>query len=108
MASKERFEGAKNKAADSLPEMLEEPTMREYRQKLTELQRQYAELSATLTPEHYKVQRVQAQVNELKSEMQKERSNVLRRIGNEYAAALRREKLLADAHANQEKVVAAQ
>jgi len=53
------------------------------------LQRQYVELSATLTPAHYKVQRVQAQINELSSEMQKERSNVLRRIGNEYAAALR-------------------
>ncbi len=105
---KSKFEGAKNKPADSLPEMLEDPTMREYRQKLTELQRQYAELSATLTPEHYKVQRVQAQINELKSEMQKERSNVLRRIGNEYAGALRREKLLSDAHANQEKVVADQ
>jgi len=108
IASQAKFEGAKNKPADSLPEMLEDPTMREYRQKLTELQRQYAELSATLTPEHYKVQRVQAQINELKSEMQKERSNVLRRIGNEYAAALRREKLLSDAHANQEKVVADQ
>jgi succinoglycan biosynthesis transport protein ExoP len=108
IGSQAKFEGAKNKPADSLPEMLEDPTMREYRQKLTELQRQYAELSATLTPEHYKVQRVQAQINELKSEMQKERSNVLRRIGNEYAGALRREKLLSDAHANQEKVVADQ
>src|SRR5260370_12513553 len=88
--------------------MLEDPTMREYRQKLTELQRQYAELGATLTPEHYKVQRVQAQINELKSEMKKERSNVLRRIGNEYTAAVRRERLLAEEHGSQEKVVADQ
>jgi len=65
---------------DSVPEMLEDPTMREYRQKLTELQRQYAELSATLTPEHYKVKRVQAQITELRSEMRKERTNVLRGI----------------------------
>src|SRR6266849_3066852 len=108
IASQAKFEGAKNKPADSLPEMLEDPTMREYRQKLTELQRQYAELSATLTPEHYKVQRVQAQINELKSEMQKERSNVLRRIGNEYTAPVRRERLLAKEHASQEKVVADQ
>jgi polysaccharide biosynthesis transport protein len=108
IANQAKFEGAKSKPADSLPEMLEDPTMREYRQKLTELQRQYAELSATLTPEHYKVQRVQAQINELKSEMQKERNNVLRRIGNEYAAAVRRERLLSDAHANQEKAVADQ
>jgi succinoglycan biosynthesis transport protein ExoP len=103
-----RFEAAKSKPPDSLPEILADPTMREYRQKLTELQRQYAELSATLTPEHYKVQRVQAQINELKSEMQKERSNVLRRVGNEYASALRRENLLTKAQADQEKVVADQ
>jgi len=108
IANQAKFEAAKSKPADSLPEMLDDPTMREYRQKLTELQRQYAELSATLTPEHYKVQRVQAQLNELNSVMQKERSNVLRRIGNEYAAALRRERLLSQAHALQEKVVADQ
>jgi succinoglycan biosynthesis transport protein ExoP len=108
IASQTKFEAAKSKPADTLPEMLEDPTMREYRQKLTELQRQDAELGTTLTPEHYKVQRVQAQVNELKSEMQKERSNVLRRINNEYAAALRRESLLSQAHAEQEKVVADQ
>jgi capsular exopolysaccharide synthesis family protein len=75
---------------------------------MTELQRQYAELSATLTSEHYKVQRVQAQIDELNSSMQKERAGVLQRIGSEYAAAVRRERLLSEAHANQEKVVANQ
>ncbi len=108
IAKQAKFEEAQSRPVDSLPEMLEDPTMREYRQKLTELQRQYAELGATLTPEHYKVQRVQAQINELKSEMQKERSNVLRRIGNEYTAAVRRERLLAEEHGSQEKVVADQ
>ena len=108
IANQAKFEGAKSKPPDSLPEILEDPTMRDYRQRLTELQRQYAELSATLTPEHYKVQRVEAQINELKSEMQRERSNVLRRIGNEYAAALRRETLLSKAQTDQEKIVADQ
>src|SRR5467141_1361818 len=106
IANQSKFEEAKSKPADSLPEMLEDPTMREYRQKLTELQRQYVELSATLTPAHYKVQRVQAQINELSSEMQKERANVMHRIGNEYAAALRRETLLTKARDEQEQVVA--
>src|SRR6266481_3138689 len=108
IASQAKFEEAKNKPADSVPEILEDPTMREYRQKMTELQRQYAELSATLTPEHYKVQRVQAQITELQFNMLQERSNIQRRIGNEYSAALRREKLLSQADAEQEKVVADQ
>src|SRR6266436_2759266 len=108
IASQAKLEGAKNNPADTLPEVLDDTTMREYRQRLTDLQRQYAELSATLTPEHYKVQRVQAQINELKYEMLSERRNVLRRIGNEYAAATRRETLLSQAHSQQEKVVADQ
>src|SRR5713101_3531707 len=108
IANQAKFEAAKSKPADSLPEVLEDPTMREYRQRLTDLQRQYAELSATLTPEHYRVQRVQAQINELKYEMLSERRNVLRRIGNEYAAALRRETLLSKAHDEQKKIVADQ
>src|SRR6266403_1479810 len=103
-----KYEGAKSKPADSLPEILEDPTMREYRQRLTDLQRQYAELSATLTPEHYKVQRLQAQIDELKLQMLNERRNVLKRIGNEYQAALRREALLSKAHTEQQKVVADQ
>jgi succinoglycan biosynthesis transport protein ExoP len=108
IASQAKLEGAKNNPADTLPEVLDDTTMREYRQRLTDLQRQYAELSATLTPEHYKVQRVQAQIDELKSVMQRERGNVVRRIGNEYSAALRRETLLTRARDVQAKVVADQ
>src|SRR5258705_3617104 len=108
IAIQARFEGAKSKPAESLPEVLEDTTMRDYRQKLTALQTQYAELSATLTPQHYKVQRVQAQIDALKIEMQRERGNVLHRVGNEYSAALRRETLLSKAHAEQQKIVADQ
>jgi uncharacterized protein involved in exopolysaccharide biosynthesis len=90
IAKQAKYEEARSKPVDSLPEMLEDPTMRDYLGKMTELQRQFAELSATLTPEHYKVQRVQAQIDELKSSMKKERDNVLQRIADEYAAAVRR------------------
>src|SRR5260221_5682597 len=108
IAGQAKLEGAKSKPADTLPEVLDDTTMREYRQRLTDLQRQYAELSATLTPEHYKVQRVQAQIDELKSAMQRERGNVVRRIGNEYSASLRRETLLSRARDVQAKIVADQ
>jgi len=108
IGSQAKLEGAKNNPADTLPEVLDDTTMREYRQRLTDLQRQYAELGATLTPEHYKVQRVQAQIDELKSAMQRERGNVVRRIGNEYSASLRRETLLSRARDVQAKIVADQ
>jgi polysaccharide biosynthesis transport protein len=108
IASQAKLEGAKTKPADTLPEVLDDTTMREYRQRLTDLQRQYAELSATLTPAHPKVQRVQAQIDELKSAIQRERSNVVHRVGNEYSAALRRETLLSKAREAQAKIVADQ
>src|SRR5579859_496375 len=108
ITSQAKFEGAKNKAADSLPEISEDVTMRDYRQKLTTLETEYAQLSATLTPQHYKVQRVQAQIDALKAAMNKEQNNLLRRVGNEYSAAVRRESLLSKARAEQQKVVADQ
>lgn len=106
--SEAKYEEAKSKPADSLPEILSDPTMRDERQKLADLQTQYAELNATLTPAHYKVRQVHAQIVELQAQMQKERVAVLGQIRNEYSAALRREKLLSDARANQENVVAEQ
>ena len=108
ISTQAKFEEARKKSADSLPEILDDANMREERQKLAELRRQYAELSTTLTPAHPRVQRVQAQIVELQAQIQKERTNVLGRISNEYAAARLRESLLSEAHENQEKLVADQ
>ena len=108
IAKQAKYEAAQNKAANSLPELQEDTAMRDYRERLTELQRQYASLSVALTPQHPDVQRVQAQINELKVAMQKERADVLRRIGDDYFTAVRRERLLQEACANQEKTVADQ
>ncbi len=103
-----KFEEAKSKPAESLPETIDDPTLREYRLKLADLQRQLVELSATLTPEHYKVQRVQAQINQMQADMERQRTNVMRRVGNEFAAATRREKLLQQSFIEQQKTVANQ
>jgi succinoglycan biosynthesis transport protein ExoP len=108
IAKQAKLEEAERKPADSLPEMLEDMTLRDYRVKLTDLQRQLVELSATLTPAHYKVQRVEAQIAELQSAFQTQRGLILRRIASEDEAARRRETLLAKAQAVQEKIVADQ
>ena len=79
--------------------------MREYRQKLTELQRQYADLSATLTPEHYKVRRIEAEIAELQKATEKERGNIVRRTADEYQAAQRHERLLARNYDEQARTV---
>ena len=103
-----KFEEAKSKPAESLPETIDDPTLREYSLKLTDLHRQFVELSATLTPEHYKVQRVQAQINELQSALEKQRTNVLRRWATNMRRQSRREKLLQQSYIEQQKTVANQ
>jgi succinoglycan biosynthesis transport protein ExoP len=105
IAKEARVEQAKKTSADALPEMLDDPTLREYRLRLTDLQRELVELTATLTPAHYKVQRVQAQIKELRSAVQNQRALTLSRIRSEHAEALRREEFLAKAYADQQKVV---
>jgi succinoglycan biosynthesis transport protein ExoP len=99
------YEMARSNPAESLPATLDDPTMRDYRQKLTELQRQHAELSSTLTPEHYKVRKVEAEIAELQQALEKERGNILRRAADEYQAAQRRERLLAHSYDEQAKTV---
>ena len=99
------YEMAKENPAESLPATLDDPTMREYRQKLTELQRQRAELSSTLTPEHYKVKKIEAEIAEVQQALEKERTNIVHRTSDEYQGALRRERLLARQFDDQSRTV---
>src|SRR5579863_2223974 len=108
VARQSKYELAGSVPVESLPEVLDDPDLKDYHVKLDELRRQRAELTASLTPAHYKVQRVEAQITELESDLKKNRANILGRIGNEYAAAERREKLLAADYAAQSALVSEQ
>ncbi len=99
------FEVAKANSVDTLPQIIDNPRLNEQQTKLADLKRQLVELSSTMTPENYKVARVQAQINELQSSLEKERNNILARIGVDYDAALKREKLLMDRYVAQTKLV---
>ncbi len=94
VAKQARYEAASKSAPESLPEVLDDGTLRDAQMKLTELQRQLAELNATFQPTYYKIQNVKAQIVELEAILRKHRINILDRIGNEYAAASRREKMI--------------
>jgi polysaccharide biosynthesis transport protein len=103
-----KYETALNKPRDSLPETLEDPTLRELGLKLATLQQEKAQLTSELTPAHYRVRQVQAQIDELKSALETQRANVVRRTANEYHSSRRREKLLAMAYDQQAKTVSEQ
>ena len=100
-----RYEMARQAAPESLPDVLNDLTMRDDLTKVTELKRQLAELTSQYTPEHYKVGRVQAQIASIEAALQKQKMAILDRIGNDNQEALRREKLLSDAYAAQVRLV---
>jgi polysaccharide biosynthesis transport protein len=94
--------------ADSFPAALDTTTWRENQTKLTELRRQYAELSALYTDDNYRVTRVRAQIAELESVGQREAERIPKRAGNDYTAALTRELTLSKAYEAQAGLVSRQ
>ncbi len=93
---------------DSLPEVLDDGTLKDYQAKVTELRRQLAELSSALTPSHPSVKKVEAQLAILEAERDRTRTNITRRIQNEFAAAQQRERLLAAGYDSQALLVSEQ
>ena len=105
VSKQSRYEMAKSAAPESLPDILNDLSLRDYQTKLTDLRRQLAEMTATYKPEYSKVRRVEAQIAPLESAYARERDSILARIRNEYEEARRREKLLADDYATQSRLV---
>lgn len=103
-----RYELSQSAPPESLPEVLDDGGLKDYQSRLKELRRQYAELSSTLTPAHYKVQKVQAQIAELEKGYDQEKVNVIRRIKTEYDASKRREGLIQSQFGGQSGVVRGQ
>jgi polysaccharide biosynthesis transport protein len=95
----------KSAPPESLPKVLDDAPLRDIAGRLTDLRRQLAELSTTLTPKSYKVQTVEAEIAALEGELRKQRDNVLHRIRNEYQASVEREHLLGASYERQVKVV---
>ena len=108
VAEEARYERTRNSPAESLPEVLDDDTLRNYRVKLTDLRRHLAELSATLQPAHYKVKECQAQIRELEAALERGRAQILQRIRNQYLSAQKREKLLSHDYSRQAELVTRQ
>jgi polysaccharide biosynthesis transport protein len=90
---------------ESLPSVLDDNTLRDYQTKLLELRRHSAELRAIFTNNHPEVRKVEAQLRQVEQAAEAQRADVVNRIQNEYAAAARRENLLAAAVGAQTKLV---
>ena len=103
-----RYEMAQGAEPDSLPDVLNDNSLRDYQSKLTDLRRQEADLSATYRPEYAKVKKVKAQIVALETALVRERKAIIERIRNDYEQAQRREKLLGASYATQATLVTAE
>lgn len=108
VSKQSRWEMATSAPADSLPDVLNDLSLRDYQGRLSDLRRQSAELTETYTPENAKVRRVDAQIAALQKSLNNQRTDILRRIKNEYDEANRRERLLTSAYATQTGIVSDQ
>ncbi|MGA2326203.1 MAG: polysaccharide biosynthesis tyrosine autokinase [Bryobacteraceae bacterium] len=108
VAKQSKLEMAASTSPDSLPDVLDDGSLKDVQAKLIDLQRQLAELSSTYTPAHFKVRKVRAQISAIESALEKERRNIVRRIRNDYQTAARREKLLAADYATHARLFSGQ
>ncbi|MGA8233725.1 MAG: polysaccharide biosynthesis tyrosine autokinase [Candidatus Acidiferrales bacterium] len=108
VAKQSKYELVSTASPESLPEVLDDGTLKEYQGKITDLRRQLAEVSSSLTAAHPAVKKIQAQVVALELARDKERTNVVQRIRNEFESARRSEQLLAANYAAQARLMSEQ
>jgi succinoglycan biosynthesis transport protein ExoP len=94
--------------AETMPQVLDDPTLRDNRARLAELRRQLADLSVTLTPANYKIQQLLAQIADLEQQSAHQRANIIRRLGVQNAETARRKQLLTQVYQQQLSVVSDQ
>jgi capsular exopolysaccharide synthesis family protein len=106
--SKAQVETSTNAPATALPQVLDDPTLRDNRARLADLRRQLSDLSVTLTPQNYKIQQLNAQIADLEQQSAQHRSNIVRRLGVQNSETSRRKQLLTQAYQQQLGVVSDQ
>ena len=106
--TKSQVESAHANPAETMPQVLDDPTLRDNRARLAELRRQLADLSVSLTPANYKIQRLLAQIADLEQQSAGQRANIIRRLGVQNAETARRKQLLTSAYRQQLSVVSDQ
>ena len=103
-----QMETSRTSPSEALPQVLDDPTLRDNKARLADLRRQLADLSVTLTPANYKIQQLNAQIADLEAQNARQRANVIRRLGVQDSESVRRKQLLTKAYQAQLGVVSDQ
>ena len=88
-----------------LPGTLENRLIQDLSVRLAELQREYAQMTATVKPEYPKAIALKKQIDTIQASLDRQKKNLSQSIVDSYRTALAREKLLGDALDEQKKVV---
>ncbi len=87
--------------------LVQDDLLQKLEEKHADLKSQYIDVLGQSGPKHPKAQRLQSQLDEVQSLIDRERKRILDRIQNDYMAALEREKLLTAAVAKEKTQVGA-
>jgi len=105
IAKQTRYELTLNNPPETLGEILDDPALKGYQQQINALKREKAILETTYTSKRENVRKLDAQLPLLESAYTNELNSVIKRIKNDYDAALRQEKLLSAAYNGQSQRV---
>ncbi len=108
VAKEARYQVAASQSPESLPEFLSDGGLQGLHARVQEYKRELASLNQIYTPASEKVQRMQNQVNEAETTLNRERQRVLERIKNDFEAAKRRETMVNSQFNNQMGLVSTQ
>jgi capsular exopolysaccharide synthesis family protein len=106
--SQAQVEVSHSAPSEAMPQVLDDPTLRDNRSRLADLRRQLSDLSVTLTPANYKIQQLKAQIADLEEQSARQSANIIKRLGVQNSATNRRKQLLSQAYNQQLGVVSDQ
>ena len=89
----------------SLPGVFENRMLQDLTVRLTDLKREYAQLSTTFGSDYPRVKEIQSQITDVEASLQQERKRAADQITNQYLAASSRESLLRHELAEQQKQI---
>jgi succinoglycan biosynthesis transport protein ExoP len=105
VAKQSVYEGVLAENPEDVTASLRDGALVDYQMKLSDLNRQLADLSSVYSPGYQKIQRLKSQIDELKADYNKQHESALARLKNDYETAKRRESMLSDAFNAQQGVV---
>lgn len=98
LGKQSKWELIRSSTDERLVDILDDPGIRGYQRRVFELRQERTELLTTLTENHVKVRRVQAQLDEAEQALTQELQAARLRVKTDYEEALKQEKMLSGAY----------